>query len=144
MKMSFWKALITASILVILAAAGCRGGERAPDLEATAWELTTLDGAPVLPDSHPTIEFNGGQVRGNASCNSFFGEVLYRSNGNISFSDLGQTLMACIKPEGLMEQEAAYMQALGNVGSYMVEGGTLKMLDVNGAVRLVFEGTEAE
>ena len=63
-------------------------------------------------------------VRGNTGCNSFFGSYaldLYA----LSFSDIGNTEMACDQP--IMDVENAFLNALRNTGSYGLENSMLTL-----------------
>ncbi|MCD4671267.1 MAG: META domain-containing protein [Anaerolineaceae bacterium] len=71
-----------------------------------------------------TIEFENGEVHGHSGCNSYFGE--YKVKGNeISFGMLAATEMACMDPEGIMQQEQEYLAFLSEVVSFSVEGEQL-------------------
>jgi heat shock protein HslJ len=48
-------------------------------------------------------------------------------------------MMACIEPEGLMELESAFMQALGEVETFQVGSAELTLEDESGNVLLRFE-----
>ncbi|MDH3944386.1 MAG: META domain-containing protein [Anaerolineae bacterium] len=135
------KSIIITGMLATVIAAGCTGGGGV-DLDGSQWLLVEINGAPALPGSGASLNFEGAQVNGKASCNSFFGEVKYGPGDAISFDALGSTMMACLEPEGLMEQESAYLQALGDAVSFEVEGGTLKLMDGDGTVLLEFESLE--
>ena len=53
-------------------------------------------------------------------------------------SDLYWTEMACLEPEGILNQELAYLNALNAVASYRVDAGRLKLYDGAGTQVLVF------
>jgi heat shock protein HslJ len=83
-----------------------------------------------------TAEFSGGEIRGSASCNQYFGG--YKITGNqISIEGLGWTEMACMDPEGIMEQEIDIMTLLTNVVSFQMEGGKLTLV-VESGEELIF------
>jgi heat shock protein HslJ len=112
-------------------------------LEGTTWILVSYGdpSAPqaVLEGSEITAEFDSaeGTVSGAAGCNSYFGS--YEVDGDaITFGLLGSTLMACFEPEGIMEQEQAYLAALASVATYHIEGDRLEMTDADGALALQF------
>jgi hypothetical protein len=54
-------------------------------------------------------------------------------------SDLYATEMGCPEPEGIMEQEQAYFEALNAAAQYRVEGDRLELYDESGAQILDFE-----
>jgi heat shock protein HslJ len=122
------------------------GSPDAPGLTGQVWYLESFldaQGAmtPLLPGSQVTAEFNAdGQVSGTSGCNTYSGG--YEVDGDmITFSPLASTMMACIEPAGLMEQEAAYLQNLGKAASFRVTDGKLEMLDAAGQVILVYSAT---
>lgn len=91
----------------------------------------------VIPGSRATAEFKDGQVTGNASCNSYFAS--YQANGSeIQIGPAGMTEMACLDPEGLMDQESAYLAALQKAATYQVSAGKLEIRDAAGQVVLVY------
>lgn len=104
-------------------------------LEGTLWKLEAIAGAAVVPDSLATALFADGQVSGNASCNNFFGAYQLDGN-NLTITTGGSTMMAC-QPD-LMDQEAAYLAALGQTASYEISGAALTLKDANGAAILSF------
>ncbi len=112
-------------------------------LEDTLWTLVSY-GDPsnpqgVLEDSEITAEFDSaeGTVNGSAGCNNYFGS--YEVDGEtITFDPLGSTMMACPEPEGIMDQETAYLAALGSAVTYHIEGDRLEMRNADGALVLQF------
>jgi heat shock protein HslJ len=94
---------------------------RAPDAPALfgskVWELTggSLDGAVLAPiDGYPvTLAVDEGQAGGTAACNHYGGSVTV-TDGQVRLGDIGATGMAC-PAEGVMELEAAYLDALRRV-----------------------------
>lgn len=106
-------------------------------LEGTVWTLVSYgdpsDPKAVLEDSEITAEFDSaeGTVKGSAGCNSYFGS--YEVDGDtITFGLLGATLMACLEPEGIMQQESAYLAALDSAVTYRIEGDKLELRDADG------------
>ncbi|MFP4437360.1 MAG: META domain-containing protein [Chloroflexaceae bacterium] len=91
-------------------------GSVEPDLVGTRWSLTAYgdpaNPQPVIADYQPTLSFQEDTVGGNTGCNEFGGN--YTLDGTtISFSGLFQTERACMA-DGVMQQEAAYMELLRN------------------------------
>lgn len=112
-------------------------------LEGTSWVLVSLGSADnvtaVLPDSTATLNFADGQVSGNASCNSYSGEVTLGEDGAMTVGMLASTLMACME-EAMMQQEADFMAALGQVTSYTLSGSQLTLHTPEGVLN--FEAAE--
>ena len=51
---------------------------------------------------------------------------------------LAVTMMMCVEPEGVAEQEAAYLAALQAAARYTLDGGQLTLTDAAGAPLVVF------
>lgn len=110
--------------------------EREATLDGTAWVLVSLDGAPVVDGSEVTLQFGAdNRVSGSGGCNSFGGPYLVDGD-SIAFGMLASTLMACMD-EDLMQQEAAFFQALNAVSSYAIEGNTLTLTTDDGATLIL-------
>ena len=94
-----------------------------------AWQLTsgTLDGDAIpLVDDHPiTMTIEGDTVGGVASCNSYGGSYAL-SDGEVSFSALVQTEMAC-SPEETMAAERAFLEALSRATSVTAADDSLTL-----------------
>lgn len=110
-------------------------------LSGTRWILTSYlneSGSmiPVVPGSRITAEFSNGQVGGSAGCNSYSGPYKLDGKG-LSIGQLASTMMACDEP--LMQQESAFLAALGKTASYQIVDGQLSLLDAHGAVVSVFK-----
>jgi heat shock protein HslJ len=99
------------------------------------------DLSPVLAGSQVTAEFGfDGTLSGTGGCNRYSGG--YELDGaQIQIGPLASTMMACLEPAGLMEQESAYLKALEGAASYRLEEGKLELLDPAGQVILVFSKT---
>lgn len=107
-------------------------------LDGTSWELTSLVGMPLVEGSRITLSFEDGEIRGNAGCNSYFGEYTLNSVGGFQVGAVSITEMACLNPDGVMEQETAYVQYLNCAFKAVIEGGQLTLQDVSAQDILVF------
>ncbi len=131
--------IFAATLVIILAACG-QGEDDGFDLDGTTWMLTSLDGDTPIVGGIFILEFSDGQATGTAGCNSFFGE--YTQDGSsVSMPLLAMTEMYCMDPEGLMDQENAFLKVLGQVDSFSVEGSQLRLETLDGA-NLLFEAEE--
>ncbi len=79
-----------------------------------------------------------GTLTGSAGCNT------YRANytaerGRLTISPPSSTKRFCSEPDGVMEQEQAYLAALPKAAAYSVEGTTLSLLTSAGTFVAVFE-----
>ncbi|UCD98646.1 MAG: META domain-containing protein [Chloroflexota bacterium] len=118
----------------------------AVDFEAKDWILNSYRdqaGELVKPlaNTYTSARFEDGEVIGNAGCNSYFGG--YQGDAEyLSVSQLGMTEMFCVSPEGLMDQEMAFLALLGSAASYKVEGNQLFISDESDEIVLVFDISE--
>jgi len=100
-------------------------------LAGSEWKVTEINGQPIVANSTPTITFEEGRVFGAGSCNRFMGGYTVSGDGlTLQMSQMASTMMAC--PEPLMQQEGAFLGALGSVKSYSVSGSTLKLTTADG------------
>jgi heat shock protein HslJ len=120
--------ILTLLPLVLIACADDGGGDTGAgtdpaDLTGVTWQLdgssiASLVGNPPS-DAVVTIEFADGQAAGRAACNSY-GGAYQASDGSIAFEAFAVTQMACDDP--LMQLEAAYLAALGEVTGFSIDG----------------------
>ncbi len=110
-------------------------------LEGTLWRLeshinTQGKSVGVLPDTEITAQFEAGEIGGSAGCNRYFGS--YGVEGDkLTIGPLASTEMYCY-PDEVMDQERAYLAALGGAASFKVEGDRLEIADSAGRTVLVF------
>lgn len=109
-------------------------GQPAPALQATAWTLTHLHGKPigsVAAQATLTLELSADPARfaGSGGCNRISGTYDLRGRA-ISFSAVASTRMAC---PGLMDLEARYVDALGQVRAWRIAARMLELLDGSGS-----------
>jgi heat shock protein HslJ len=131
---------LVAFIAIALTACADPGEEGASDPTTNAWvlEAGTLDGADIpIVDGYPiTLIFDQpeGTAGGKSACNQWFGG--YTLSGNeMTFTDIGGTLMACID-QGVTESEAAFLDAMGLVEIFTMDGDELNL--AGEAVDLLF------
>ena len=120
----------------------CRPGRRVaragPASEArTTRSLLTGDAvvSPIL-DTDLTATFGAdGSLTGSAGCNNY--NATYTSDkGTIEITEPAATRKFCSEPEGVMEQEHAYLSVLPTAVGYHVDGTVLELLSADGT-RLV-------
>jgi heat shock protein HslJ len=112
-------------------------------LAGTTWQLTGYNNgmggfASVLAGTEITAVFGGdGKLAGSAGCNNY--ATSYEISGeNISIGPVASTMMMCPEPDGIMEQESAYLAALESVSTYTIEGKQLSLSNAQGQVVLGF------
>ncbi len=140
--------LAVASLLVIVVAAivtaGCTSGTSTPGaVVGVSWTLDSyLAGngtlVPVLPETEVSARFDDdGKVTGSAGCNGYGGD--YQLDGTaLSVSSVAQTLKLCLEPEGIMEQEARFIDLLGSAAEFRIEDERLIITDTEGIDLLFF------
>ncbi len=115
------------------------------ELEKTSWVLTEIQGEPLVSGTEITLRFEGENAMGDGGCNGYGGPFMIVKRGVISFIDIFRTEMDCMEPEGIMEQETAYLNTLPHaVGYTFVEDSAgeitgLELANADGETLLVFE-----
>jgi len=136
--------LYLGAFLILLAIGGCGliSNGSGVDLNGTAWSLVSYGGTSVISGTNMTAKFNQGEINGSTGCNMYFGS--YQSKADqLTISEMGWTEMACMDPEGVMDQEMDIMSMLSTTVSYEVEGETLRLQTEDGD-ELVFSSTDLE
>lgn len=110
--------------IVVMLLASCGGAaDQSANLEGTSWTLQSYNKNQPLAGHEPTLSFEDSQVSGTTGCNSYGGE--YEVDGEkLSFGAMFMTEMACLD-EGVMDQESAYLELLGQAESYELVDGVL-------------------
>lgn len=102
-------------------------------LENTDWILKSYGPSdnltPVIDDTGVTLRFDkaAGTFGGSAGCNNYGGSYEVDSN-NLSLADIVHTEMYCVEPEGIMEQETAYLARLQTSTAYQLDDGCLTII----------------
>ena len=112
------------------------------DLDGTEWTLTTLEGAGLLPATNITLGFAEELASGFAGCNAYGGPYTTGDGGTLSVSMLEVTAQACLDPQGVMEQEGAYLGAFQDAAAYRVAGDRIELLCSEGEIILTFARKE--
>jgi len=92
----------------------------------------------LIEDTEITATFDSakGQVSGSAGCNTYFAG--YEVQGSkLSIFEMAWTEMACLSPEGVMEQEQEYLTILANAQSFQADDTTLTIF-CSGGQQLYF------
>ena len=98
----------------------------------------------LLAGTEITASFDeGGALSGSAGCNTY-NSTYTTDGGTIEIAEPSSTRMACPEPEGVMDQEAAYLAALPTVVGFRVERGVLELLNAEGSAVVSYTsgGTE--
>ena len=114
------------------------------DLRGSDWVLAAIgQEEPVSGDSRIRIRFVEDRVDGSGGCNSYFGTVTGEEPGQLRFSAMGTTMMACSDP--VMDLERRYLRTLAGGSTYRFSAGRLVIgCDTDeGPVPLIFERRDA-
>ena len=88
----------------------------------------------VLPEISLTLAFSAeGRVGGSAGCNSFDAPFT-AEGGKLAVGPIAATRKACAVPEGVMEQEQRFLEALGKAASARLEAGRLELRSTDGSL----------
>jgi heat shock protein HslJ len=93
----------------------------------------------IIIDSEITANFSeDGRLAGNSGCNNYSAQ--YETDGDqIKIETAEVTEMACLEPEGVMEQEQLYLAALKTADTYKIDGVTMEMRTSEGAMVADFQ-----
>ena len=107
-------------------------------LEGTNWLAMSVNNGrqavvSVQSGTEITALFENGQLSGSAGCNTY--TASYTVDGNkIAITMPASTMMMCAEPEGLMEQEQAYLAALTQAATFQIREDRLEIRDATGAL----------
>ncbi|QLQ05518.1 MAG: META domain-containing protein [Anaerolineae bacterium] len=113
-------------------------------LEGTEWAALSVNNGKnavvsIVNGTEITAMFDGQKVGGTAGCNRY--SAGYTTDGDKITIELPlSTMMMCAEPEGVMEQEGAYLAALSQAATYAVRDGQLELRDAGGALLVSFTG----
>jgi heat shock protein HslJ len=117
------------------------------DLAGSAWNVVNYNNGKeavvgLLADTTLTVAFgDDGSISGSAGCNNFRGG--YTVDGaTIAIGPLATTRMMCPTPEGVMEQEAAFIAALESAATYRIDGDRLDLRTADDALAAVMVRAE--
>jgi heat shock protein HslJ len=113
--------------------------------EGTIWELKFLATEPAywqphLPGTLLTAQFDGEQLSGNAGCNDYTATYT-RSGEELVLGELSVTEKTCSEPEGVMDQESAYLSMLGTVGAIIESARTIELQTDDREPLLLYHGS---
>ena len=107
------------------------GGPLTP-LDGTQWWLVSIDTFLAVPGTEVNIAFainpdgRTGTISGSGGCNTYNAGI----TDVFTLSPVTSTTALCATPEGIMEQEYSYFNALGTANGVFIEGDTLRITTV--------------
>jgi heat shock protein HslJ len=126
---------LSATVLALSACASPAGNVTA--LPGTKWELISMSGAAPVQGTSLNLFFGtDGQATGNAGCNTYGGSYTVKGS-SLTFGPMMSTLIAC--EITVMDQEQAYLIALGETKSYESSANELTLKDGAGNELAVFK-----
>lgn len=130
--------VIAAALAGLATVAGCASGSGqgnpagatrpvpTAQLAGGQWDVTMLNGRPVLPNVAINLTFADGRVFGAGSCNRIMGGYKAGDDFRIELGQIASTMMAC--PEPQMAQEQLFLNILGDVNRFQIgPDGTLTL-----------------
>lgn len=94
----------------------------------------------LAADTTMTIEFSeNDEANGSSGCNTFSAEYAVDDEDAMSFEQIAVTEMYCASPEGIMEQEERFLDALTTVATYEIRGDSLTLRTADGAAAATFK-----
>lgn len=100
-------------------------------VEDTVWE-------PLIPGTKITLRIEGDRLTGSAGCNEYSATVQHTEAGDLSLENLTVGGNVCNEPQGVMDQEAAYLAMLPNVHGFIKLGGALGLQDAADDAQLLY------
>ena len=106
-------------------------------LEDHLWRLVSLNGGSLIENTLITLRFNNFQASGAGGCN-LYNSSYERRRTDLNFGLVTSTAKECEFPEGILNQEAAYFNALEQVVANRIDNKQLEMFDGSGNLILNF------
>ena len=118
-------------------------------LAGTSWNLDAFNDSQgafvnVMDGTEITASFNPeNEMSGNGGCNQY--NTTYQvDGGKISIGPIMSTQMACSDPQGVMEQEGKYLQALDLADTFRNFGIILNFYDAEGQILANYISSDLE
>lgn len=107
------------------------------DLSGTAWRVTGYNNGrqavvSLLDGSTLTMAFaTDGNVSGSSGCNTY--RAAYSVSGeSVRIGNVAATRQMCAEPQGVMEQETAFLKALAGASVFRIDGNRLELRSTSG------------
>lgn len=118
------------SIALVMSFVACSASNSGSILNDTQWSLVSYGEQDhlitIIEGTKITAIFNstGDRITGSAGCNTYSAGYEAEDNG-LFISEMSFTEMACISPNGVMEQEQEYLYILVKGQSFQADDTTL-------------------
>jgi len=138
-----WLMRLSLLLLLFVVAVSCGSSSndtRRP--EENLWEVASyFNGQELvspLSGTQLTLQLSlDEQASGSAGCNTFNSSATLDGN-SITFGPIATTRMICDQPDGVMDQESAYLAALQKTAEYAITGNQMEFTDENQNVLVRF------
>jgi heat shock protein HslJ len=113
-------------------------------LAGTEWTLTSLKGESLIEGTEIDLYFEEAFLGGSMTCNGYgggpdSGKYVAADDGTLRLGEyFAVTVQLCSEPQGIMEQETAYIEALLSTETYRVVDGRLQLGNGAGQITLAF------
>ena len=130
-------------ILIMVSLLGC--SQKTNELADTSWELVSLNGKELIEGTAITLVFTETYLGGQMGCNGYggspdTGKYNIKRDGTFQIGDpFAVTVQLCTEPEGIMEQEAAYIEALMNAAKFRMVDNRLEIDNGIGETILILQ-----
>ena len=129
---------ICAGMMLLAACASSGSQTGGGDLTRKVWALTDLMGKPPTAGVGISAEFSSdGKVSGSAGCNRYNGTYTVSGNSITFSSPMATTMMMC--EQTVMDQESAYLQALGEAKTFAVNGDQLTLAGADNNTLVIYQ-----
>jgi len=129
---------ICAAMMILSACATTASQPGGGDLIGKVWALTELKGTPPAAGVGISAQFSSdGKVSGSAGCNRYNGTYTVSGNSITFSSPMATTMMMC--EQTVMDQESAYLQALGEAKTFAVNGDQLTLVGADNTTLVVYQ-----
>ncbi len=127
------------AIFLVILLSSCTWNESKIEvqLQGMTWSLSAYNDTQPIAGHHPILEFQADQFSGTTGCNHY-GGTYQIDEESIRFEGVFSTEMACLEPEGLMEQERIYLELLRTVERFELIENVLTFYTESNPI-LVFE-----
>jgi heat shock protein HslJ len=130
-------------ILIMVSLLGC--SQKTNELIDTSWELVSLNGKDLIEGTTITLVFTETYLGGQMGCNGYggspdTGKYNIKRDGTFQIGDpFAVTVQLCTEPEGIMEQEAEYIEALMNAVKFRMVDNRLEIDNGIGETILILQ-----
>ena len=114
---------LVAGMILLTACAGDNSADGA-ELAGATWVLMELNGETPLAESRTTLQLAAEQLSGNTGCNHYGGSYEIKGD-SLRFDGIYSTEMACLEPDGLMDQELIYLDLLRGADQFELNADVL-------------------